>query len=198
VKRGIRGRLADECGNTALVVQAALLSGPGDHVEIGTLFGGSAIAVALAKERRGLAGAVYCIDPLDGYYLGTPFAYPVDPVIGEPICEATVRQNAQAFGVSERFIILRKRSSPWPEELQGREFVSAYIDGDHWGQGPLDDWYNVCVCTTGYVVFDNCDAKHPDVVRACDLAGRGPVWREVYRAGITCILAKEAGDGDLE
>lgn len=45
---------------------ANLCAVPGDHVEIGTLHGASAIAVALAKKMAGVPGEVYCIDPLDG------------------------------------------------------------------------------------------------------------------------------------
>ena len=51
VKANMLGRIADEQHNTALMAVAAIC--PGDHLEIGTLHGGSAIVVALLKKQFG-------------------------------------------------------------------------------------------------------------------------------------------------
>ncbi len=190
VKAEIKGRVADEYANTSLVACAAAMSGSGDHLEIGTLFGGSAIVVALLKQWMGLDGIVVCVDPLEGYYKGTQWACAVDPVTNLPIDLNTVLWNADHFGVQDRIKVVRARSHPWPEELKSRDFASAYIDGDHWGDGPIRDWHNVHPLTCGYVVFDNCDKKHPAVQSACDCAAHTPNWEEVYRGGISCIVRR--------
>ena len=61
IKEGIIGRIACDqfaCGVITEVVGQC----KGDHLEIGTLFGGTVILAVLAKRK----GKVYVIDPLEG------------------------------------------------------------------------------------------------------------------------------------
>jgi len=65
VEDNIVGRLANKIGdertnNTEVLLEYVLKSGGGNHLEIGTLFGGSAIAVALLKNYYGQSGIVVC------------------------------------------------------------------------------------------------------------------------------------------
>jgi hypothetical protein len=180
VKEHMLGRIADEQGNTALMAQTTLCDG--DHLEIGTLHGGSAIVVALLKKRYGFTGRVVCVDPLDGYYTGTRYAFPVDFVSKVPVSLETIRENERRFGVELE--IVRARSIPFP--LHGRRFATAYIDGDHWGDVPLMDFINAAWITDKYITFDNCGAKWPDVTRACGIAEW--VWQPYKREGIACIV----------
>ena len=73
VEEGIVGRVANKHGdipldNLDILLKYVLLAGGGNHLEIGTLFGGSAIAVALMKDDVEQTGIIVCVDPLNGYY----------------------------------------------------------------------------------------------------------------------------------
>ena len=49
--------------DAGILVQAVINAKHGDHVEIGTFYGHSAILVAAAKKEFGMHGKVYCVDP---------------------------------------------------------------------------------------------------------------------------------------
>lgn len=180
VKANMLGRMADEQSSTAMMAETILRHG--DHLEIGTLHGGSAIAVALLKKQYGYSGRVVCIDPLDGYYTGTRYAAQNDYVTGVPVTLDTIRENERRFGVELE--VLQVKSLPFP--VRGRTFATAYIDGDHWGDMPVIDFVNAAMVTSEYITFDNCDRKHPDVVRACEIAEK--TWHPHRREGIACIV----------
>lgn len=182
------GRIASEQNSSSIM--ACYAAEDGDHLEIGSLHGGSAILVALLKRELGLSGKVVCVDPLDGYYKGYPSECNVDYISKIPVNMATISANIFRFMVGDVVEIIQKKSDPWP--LGGRQFVTAYIDGDHWGEGPLTDWDNVKACTSRYVIFDNCDKKHPAVMEACRIASLE--WKHVYQEGITCVFERPADE----
>lgn len=144
----------------------------GDHLEIGTLFGGSAIMSAFVKQ-----GKVVCVDPLDGYYEKGK----LDPITNLPVTRKAFEQNVAHFKVGERIELVQKSSNPWPTVLEGREFTTAFIDGDHNGTGPLSDWLNVSkqIKSGGIVMFDNCAIKYPAVQSACITASATHGWKVV-------------------
>jgi len=174
------GRLALEHDNA--LIMACFAAVDGDHLEIGTMHGGSAILVAMLKRELGLSGNVTCIDPLDGYYAGTRYACPADPLTHVPVTIETIRENERRFGV--KLDVIQAKSIPFP--VAGRRFATAYIDGDHWGIAPVMDFINCMMVTERYIIFDNCSAPHPDVMRACEAAEAA--WRPVLRQGITCVV----------
>lgn len=184
VKANMLGRMADEQGNVALMAETTLRHG--DHLEIGTLHGGSAIVVALLKKAYGFTGRVVCIDPLDGYYNGTRHAKEVDPVTGVPVSIDTLTENMRRFDVELE--IIQAESIPFP--LHDREFATAYIDGAHWGDIPTMDFVNAAMVTKHFITFDNCAAKWPDVEHACHIAEH--TWTPYKRQGITCIVRNPA------
>jgi len=189
VKARMIGRLADLQDGTLKMLMAVALSGHGDHLEIGTLFGGSAIAAVLMKKMMELSGNVICLDPLDGYYRNSSIEADVDPITKLPVNLETVLENARRFSVSDRLEIITQRSYPWPVELEKRSFASAYIDGDHWNF-PWLDWLNVKDRVSRFIIFDNCDLEHPDVMFACQKAEQDRNWRRVHSEGITFILER--------
>lgn len=189
VKAGIKGRICDQDNNVAIMAAYALEAGRGDHLEIGTLFGGSAIVVAMLKQQHLLDGKVYCVDPLNGYYYHKT-GRRIDDKSGLRIDRATLEYNICQFGVEDRIEIIEKHSLPWPDELKGKEFVSAYIDGDHWGKAPAIDWDNVKDITTKYIIFDNNMDLYPDVIKACEYAAEDPGWQPCFEQGITYILER--------
>lgn len=172
-------------------------AGDGDHLEIGVLHGGTAIMAALVKEKLGLQGHVYALDPFEGYYPPSPLqpdgvysdtdeliTKEVDPATNIPITVETFRKNMQYFGIQHRIRIVKAFSYPWPEELEDHEFISAYIDGDHYKDGPMTDWGNVArrIKVGGLVWFDDCNHHCPGVLRACEHAKAQPGWQFVNHA----------------
>jgi len=59
------GRAADSGLSLPFLGSMVYLAGDGDHVDIGSLYGASAIMAAKIKERFNLKGIVYAIDPYD-------------------------------------------------------------------------------------------------------------------------------------
>ena len=57
----IRGRYAGQPYDWGVLAQMLLWAGHGDHLEIGTLFGGSAILSALTKIKYGLKAILYAL-----------------------------------------------------------------------------------------------------------------------------------------
>lgn len=196
IQQRMLGRICHEQHNGNYLAWAIAQAGRGDHLEIGSLHGGSAILAVLVKNRFSLPGEVWCVDPLDGYYIGTPFAHVVDWVSKVPVTPETLRSNLEAFGVADRVHVVQKKSIPWPEELGGHTFASAYIDGDHWGDAPTIDWRNVKDRVGRIVVFDNTDRQtHPAVVAAVEEAKKDPQWKCILEAGITAVFERIAFDG---
>jgi len=186
IHQRIWGRIASEQDNAAIMACFAAIEG--DHLEIGTLHGGTAILVALIKRELKLDGKVVCIDPLDGYYAGTKFHNDTDPITSVPISADVLYDNISRFDLLDRIEIIQHKSDPFP--LKNRRFASAYIDGDHWGNVPTVDWQNVNRITDRYVIFDNCDKEHPSVLDACLSAAFTSEWTTAYKQGITCVFER--------
>jgi len=184
VSQGMIGRMCNEQDNVKRLLEYVALAPHGNHLEIGTLFGGSAICVALLKNELNVVGDTYCVDPFDGYYKGTEYESVNDPICDIPVDLQTVENNAELFDVYLE--IIKAKSNPFP--IEGIRFSTAYVDGDHWGENPRIDIENCMKVTDNFIVIDNYDAQHPDVMRACEKHYRD--WWMAYRGGITCVLAK--------
>lgn len=184
VKENMIGRIADEHDNTLLMAETTLCDG--NHLEIGTLHGGSAIVVALVKKEYGFTGKVYCIDPLDGYYLKSncpqKWQEKIDPVSKVPVSLDTLKKNMKIFDIELE--VIQSSSIPYP--LNDEVFATAYIDGDHWGDAPTLDFMNVYPHVERFITFDNCDSKHPAVQSACNQAER--IWMPYKRQNNVCIV----------
>ena len=187
VDTNIIGRLANKYGNIKLdnvdvLLEYVAKAGGGNHLEIGTLFGGSAIAVALLKEELNQTGIIVCIDPLDGYYSG-------EDISSVLISPETLFMNIEDFDVGNRILVMQSTSQDFVN--LGMIFSTAYIDGDHKNGVPLHDWKRVRDFTSGYIIFDNWDDKHPDVQEACREADSDIEWECVYAKGITCVVGRK-------
>ncbi|GAH78396.1 unnamed protein product, partial [marine sediment metagenome] len=182
----IVGRLANTYGdieldNVDVLLKFVSKAGGGNHLEIGTLYGGSAIAVALLKEELFQDGIVVCIDPLEGYYGN-------GDVSGVLVTPQILFHNIDTFEVGNRILVMKAKSQPCAN--LGIKFTTAYIDGDHKFEVPLMDWLCVKDVVQKYVIFDNCDDKHPAVQIACMVAGNDPEWKCVYDSGITYVVER--------
>ena len=197
VKRDIRGRIANthnykRMDSIEVLMEYVLKAGGGNHLEIGTLFGGSAIAVALAKVRNNQSGVVVCVDPLDGFYMDNEDMKEYkDPLTGLPITPDSLFANIDTFGVGNKIMVMKSRSDA-VANLIGMQFTTAYIDGDHWGNVPANDWNMVKDLVSHYVIFDNWDDRYPDVERACILANMELGWTCVYKQGISYVVERIA------
>ena len=186
VDDNIVGRLANKSGDFRLDNVDTLLrfvaeAGGGNHLEIGTLFGGSAIAVALLKEELSQSGIIVCIDPLDGYYGGADLS-------GAPAIVETLFRNIELFNVGNRILVMQAYSQMCID--MGMSFSTAYIDGDHENDTPLRDWMYVKDIVSKYVIFDNHQIRYPDVRIACRVADSDPEWRCIYSSGITYVVER--------
>jgi hypothetical protein len=119
-----RGRIALYKADGEVLYEVASLGKT--YVEIGTLFGGSAVIA-------GLAGCeVFCIDPLDGYYSAKHAVKErVDKWTGLVPSEEIVRENWESAGLDPKKLhIYAHLHPPWPEEIN-RAFDVGLIDGTH-------------------------------------------------------------------
>jgi len=156
----LEGYPADHGISLPWVCQMAINAGPGDHLEIGTSWGASAIAVALAKKAAGLPGKVYCIDP---YKKERDNVGAMEPGL-KLATLAGVKRNFEAAEVD--VTVVRALSHPFPRKLKDKKFVSSYIDGDHLRDMPYKDLLTCAKRTQHYIGIDNYEEGYPDVLDA--------------------------------
>ena len=195
VKSNMTGRMCDEQSNVRYLLEVVREAGDGNYLEIGTLHGGTLCAVALYKKELGHKGKCYSIDPLNGYYMDyldvRKRGCEVDPITRLPVSMDTLMENVRKFDIEKQVKIHQSKSDPYPVDKRVK-FSVAYIDGDHWGDAPTIDWRNIKDRVTHFVVFDNYDALHPDVMRACEEARNDAEWGEFLKVGITYAVRRRA------
>jgi hypothetical protein len=182
------GRAADSGISLPFLMSMAVAAGDGDHVDIGTLYGASAIAVAKIKKEKGLEGEVYCIDPYDAEVRDSE-VHGTDQMRGAlSASEEELMANADHFDVKLKLI--KEYSNPWPEKLKDKTFVSGYIDGDHKGDAPWNDFENLRTRVTGYIGTDNYEEEYPAVVDFVLKAADTPDWFLWYKNLIFVALRR--------
>lgn len=180
ITKNIEGRAADMGLALPFIGSMVAAAGDGDHVEIGTLYGASAIAAALIKKKLGLKGKVYCIDPYDKETRDKNVHLSGSGAKGE--ISATPEEffeNAKRFDVD--LTLIQEYSDPWPEKLKDNVFATAYIDGDHTGDAPWRDFENLRGRVTDYIGTDNYEEEYPDVVAAMHKAMNTEDWFLYYK-----------------
>jgi len=183
IHESMKGRYAGEPHDWGLMAQMLVWAGGGPHLEIGTLFGGSAILAALTKKTYGLAGGVTCVDPLDSYY-----GNPIDVQSDTYVTVDTVKENADLFGVLDHLEFVTELSMPWP--LGERRFTSAFIDGGHDYDTVMHDWFHCSRVVSKVIQFDNYDARHCQIAQVVKFALGNPLWTLLHASGITAILGR--------
>lgn len=179
----ITGRIAGYAPDHGVLAQVVQNAGDGDHLEIGTLFGGSAILAALVKEHYGLNGKIVCVDPMSGYY-GKP-----DPITGKMATQDVFYENISRFDLSSRIELIVSMSSQ-AGLSDRREFKSAFVDGAHDHDNVLADWNRVKQHTTRYVLFDNYDRAFEGVREVVRIANEERDWRCVLVYGISALFER--------
>lgn len=178
INKKMQGRIAllSEEEAAALV---DMVSGPGDHIDLGTLWGGTAILSALAKRAGGFTGRVYTVDYMQGGYWNTG-----DPSVDHQIpTEAAIHANLVRFGVADIVTVVKANTHPWP--LPDVQPFSVLIDCDHSYEGCLRDWEKVRSLKPLYVAFhDYNPATHPGVAQ---------VVREIQQDDNEYLPVKQVG-----
>ena len=173
----LEGYPADGGVSLPWLCNMAINAGAGDHLEIGTSWGASAIAVALAKKAAGIPGKVYCVDP---YPNKRAVSYSDDKK--ERATLAKVKANIEKAEVDIE--VIRHSSKPFPKVLDDKhpeQFVSAYIDGDHLGDMPMNDLLECAKRTIYFVGVDNYEEGYPDVLDAVHKFSEDPEWNLFFK-----------------
>jgi len=174
-------RLSIMTGRLALLsdAEAVLLAKytaiAGDHIDIGTLWGGTAILAALAKRDAGKIGMTYTIDPMIGGWWDSE-----DPAVKLRPTNEIVQENFDRFHLHDSIKLIKKPASPWPLPSKVKP-TSILIDGDHRYEAVATDWTNASRIATKYIIFhDYGSANHPGVQKIVDdIVRHDPLWREV-------------------
>jgi len=156
------GRVADQGINLVLLASMVANAGDGDHVEIGTLFGASAITVGIMKRILGLKGDIYCIDPYEPEERAKNVSMKKGDQTLLSASPKALLKNAELYDLEIKLI--QEYSDPWPEELKDNTFATSYIDGDHVHDMPYTDFLNLRGRTESYIGFDNYEEGYPDVI----------------------------------
>ena|SRR3990167_960814 len=119
----------------------------GDHVEVGTRHGASAIKVARARAK----GIIYCIDPLENQMFNQEYGN-----VQETGHSATLKAIIEREELIDRIVLIQAYSQPWPLPEEQR-FVSGFIDGCHIHPVPMWDWDAMSKVVDNAIVLDNVD-----------------------------------------
>lgn len=203
MQQEVEDRMLGRMGDPGVPIAAlnacfTVMAGDGDCCEIGVLWGGSAMTTALLRKEMGILGNVVCVDPFDGYYPDNS-RYVSNENLVAPISLGTLMDNAMEFGVRNVIEGFACRSQPWPSPLADRKFVSAFIDGDHWGDVPFLDFMSLKDRTSRYITFDNVqdgsENGSDDVSIAIEKAfALQEGWVKIYESGRLVTLEKRVRD----
>lgn len=150
IRRGMIGRLGMTIPECELLAKHVGKT----HLEIGTLWGGSAIFAALTGASR-----VYSIDHMHGGW----WADGQDPKVNPPLGPAAVIDNLYRFQLAHRVTLVIAPSNPFP--LSRLKFDTALIDGEHLYPGVLADWENVKDITKDAIILHDCSEAYPGVMQ---------------------------------
>lgn len=164
------------------------------HIDVGVLFGGSTISLAITLNRNSLTKyKVIAIDPFEGYY-----GQKVDPKTKHKVTKATFLENIKKFNLEGRqFKIINKFSQQVHlRSVKKYCITSILIDGDHSYRGIKADWekYSKLVIKNGYVIIDDYeDPSWPDVKKFIDnmLKRKSQNWRIIIKLDTTLVLQKK-------
>jgi len=119
----------------------------GDHVEIGSRHGKSAIEVARAR----VQGTIYCIDPLEKQIFNQEYGN-----ARETGHSATFAASIEREELTARIVLVQEYSLPWPLPSTQR-FVTGCIDGCHIHPVPMWDFDAMSQFVDKAIVLDNTD-----------------------------------------
>jgi hypothetical protein len=186
IEKQIVGRMVNSEEEACLLAKYTGLEG--DHLEIGCLWGGTAILAALSKIDNGVKGHIYTVDLMEGGWWDTG-----DPELKLKPTLETVQQNLEQLGLENRVSIIVGNSSPLtiPE---GVKPVTVYIDGDHSEKGCLTDWENVKKLMPDYVLFHDCTHKYGTNKVIDIILQSEPEWEPIEQAGSVIVFKRVSNE----
>ena len=168
---GEKGWLMNPAEKFAL--EACILeAGDGDYLEIGVNRGGSLSFAMLLKRHFRQKGKVYGIEAAIGYKEG------IDKLV-----------VGLGFG-GDNYSVVYKKSDPWPADDELAPVV-AFIDGDHTGETPLNDWNNLKDRVKRFIIFHDCDDGSPAVQSAVENAKTDGAWKFVAMSGCAAVFERK-------
>lgn len=181
INETINGGLACAYSDVGLLAQATCRNG--DHLEFGTLFGATAIAVAATKKEFGISGDVYTID--NGQYQAKlkrrqNIQFPDD----------LLAANAELLGVANRIHAIQADTWPLPPIVRDMQFASAFIDAGHDYEDCYLDWVSASELAD-IVLFHDYDSSHVGVVETIREAMKNPDWWLVHVSNHTAIMERK-------
>jgi len=152
----------------------------GDHLEIGSAYGGTMLAALRAMDLREREGKVVCIEP---------FGEDTRDTLHKAV-EREFWRNVEHFGVKDRIEHIKAFSHPFPVE-PGRRFGTCLIDGDHHSEYVKNDWFNVKDVVNQYVMFHDYTR---DSVRNIvnQYAAQDPEWVLVAVHGWSAVMLRKS------
>ena len=150
------------------------------YLEIGTLWGGTAIIAALAGAKR-----VITIDSMDGLRWGEPDPWYPD----EMVSKDRIVGNIYAFGVENIVELVQARSYPFP--LKDIYPDITLIDGDHETE-TVKDWESVKDITKKVILIHDYNSNHLPLVRYLvdEVVKEDPDWNLVATVNCTAIIER--------
>jgi hypothetical protein len=179
IQARLTGRLAMAPEEAGLLAET--VAGSQVHIEIGCLWGGTAILAALAGARQ-----VYSIDPMSGGW----WQAGADPAVaGAALTPYAVLENLARFDLAGRVQVVRASSKPWP--LLALEADTILIDGDHSFEGCRSDWEVAVKLARRAILVHDVDDAHPDVTRMVqECAARTPGRTLTERRGALALFRR--------
>jgi len=165
----------------AILAQCLSLSN-GDHLEIGTRYGASALLASMFTKNR-----IICVDPMQ--YLEDSWF--VDTYLGDV---DTWKENIKSWDVEDRVELVVAMSHPLP--VVG-PFATVYIDGDHTFTGALQDFINVKDITTDFIIWDDLE-KEPIYKAFMTALSVDKRWRAGFMCYTTGVMVNRERLGDWE
>lgn len=169
----------------------------GNHLEIGSLWGGSALVAAMARRENGKHGVVYCVDPMIPE-LYEPCSKRAGNLTPErmAIMPEVFAENMKLFGVEDRVVHIRKKSQPFPEELEHITFSTAYLDGWHYGNTPRDDVRELSERVDDFIIINaSCHEYYPSIEKAFRFMVNNKKWILRFYDGRCSVFGKRLDYG---
>lgn len=144
-----------------LLAEWVAWAGNGNHLEVGTLYGASAILAAMTKQEFGIRGKVVCVDP----FVDEDIDPSIKMLTNFEVSRERVFSNAHIMGVT-----VAAHAMPFSDyKISGQSFASAYIDGDHTYEGVKLDFEKAAPHVKRVIMFDDyADERFPGVQKFID------------------------------
>jgi hypothetical protein len=174
IKRNIEGAFL--MGEAEATIIACLVGTcEGDHLEIGSAFGGSALLASFANPNK----KIVMVDPLDGFK--TVFTDK------SPDFEMLLRNVRMFYPDENPFFPHLVKSDQFFEYMNYGTYDTCLIDGDHTYENALNDFKEAAKVTKKYIIMHDVAADSPDVWAAFSTACSHPEWFPImlrHRTGI--------------